>query len=152
MSLELGTPQGWAADCGPFFLPWHVFATCLLFPSASEQFLGTETRTAHSHPFSPHPPEPGTAQGKPQRCFSKCPGKESSRMAFWQPVTSPGEIPGQAGDAGAWRGELRGEQEQRGSTRAADSPGMGSWSTEGKKHLGIKISLVCTEEADLTHL
>lgn len=73
-------------------------------------------------------------------------------MAFWQHVVSPGEILGQAGDAGAWRGELWGEQEQKGSARAAGSPGTGSWSMEGKMHFGIKISLVCTEEADLTHL
>lgn len=83
--------------------------------------------------------------------LQQCPGKESSRRAFWQPVASPGEIPEQAGDAGAQRGELRGEQEQRGSTRAADSSGTGSWSMEGKTHFGIKISPVCTEEADLTH-
>lgn len=55
-------------------------------------------------------------------------------MAFWQHVVSPGEILGQAGDAGAWRGELWGEQKQRGSARAAGSPGTGSW--KGKCILG----------------
>lgn len=77
--------------------------------------------------------------------LQRCPGKESSRMAFRQPVASPGEMPGQAGDAGAQRGELRGEQEQRSSARAAGSPGTGNWRMEGKMYFGIKISLMCTE-------
>lgn len=57
-------------------------------------------------------------------------------MAFWQHVVSPGEILGQAGDAGAWRGELWGEQ-NRGVVRgqqAALGQAAGAW--KGKCILG----------------
>lgn len=80
-SLEVGTPQCWAADSGlngPFCLPAMALLPACFFPSTSEQFLGTGTRTAHSHPFPAHPPEPGTARGDQtfihNGCSSKCPG------------------------------------------------------------------------------